>query len=129
MLQFTIPTNPNQSFLISTSEFSFQITFRLFNGLTYCSVSVDDTVLTNGSRMLTNCFLFPKSIAEQYGNFVFYNPVNSEYPDTSNFNGNNVLTYFSPDEMRELFYSDKRLYERDTKYLGNFIGSFVRSVS
>lgn len=127
MQQFTIPTNPNQSFLLSTENFSFRIDFRLFNGITYCSISAGEKSITNGSRLIANCFILSKSLAEEYGNFVFYNPVDGEYPDISNFNGNNVLTYFSPEEMKEIFYNDNRIYQRDTEYLGNFIGSFERS--
>lgn len=127
MQQFTIPTNPNQSFLLSTENFSFRIDFRLFNGITYCSISAGENSITNGSRLIANCFILPKSLSEEYGNFVFYNPVDGAYPDTSNFNGNNVLTYFSPEEMKEMFYNDNRIYQRDTEYLGNFIGSFERS--
>lgn len=103
MTQFTIPTNPNQAFFCSAGGFSFRLDFMLFNGITYCSISEGsaNNQLIDGAKVCANCGILPLSLTRTYGQFVFLNTVGGAYPTYENFNGDNVLTYFSPDEVLE----------------------------
>lgn len=104
MTQFTIPNNPNQSFFCSADGFSFRFDFMLFNGVTYCSISEgsEDNYLVKGIKVCTNSGILPPTFTKEYGQFVFINDVDGDYPTYENFNGNNVLTYFSPSELDKI---------------------------
>jgi hypothetical protein len=92
---------PNQQFGVTASNgVNYQITLKLFDGITYASIEIGEEIICASIPCVAGGKIIPYDYMTRGGNFYWYSQ-DQDYPDYLKFNDQHALVYFTDAEILE----------------------------
>ena len=96
--KISLNLTPNQSFGVTIDEVNYNIALKLFDGVTYATISLDNVVVCNSIPCVANSLLIPYEYMTNGGNF-YWACQDGAYPFYEKYNDEHLLIYLTDDEI------------------------------
>ena len=91
---------PNQSFSVTTEDYTYAMTFRSMGDFMVYDISIDGEKIIQGFRFVPGQFMIPYEYMEKAGNFVLATDDDAEI-DYEEFGSTQFLYYYTAEEVSE----------------------------
>lgn len=99
MIQIPLEAIPNQSFTITINNVIYNFVIKETNGVMSCSITKNNVLLVENSRMASGMLLLPYEYMEQGDGNFFMLTYNDDYAYYTQFGVTQTLVYLTQEDL------------------------------
>ena len=98
-MKLSLANTPNQKLPFLSGDYTYVLTLRIFEGVLYATVDIDDETIIASRRVTAGeDIFFCDHLQKKYGNLTFYSKYDTAVTDYSTYNEAVYLEFIPPTE-------------------------------